>query len=480
MTPNDITEGSLQQTIKEDKFFEIDDVTVLEEIYKAFSPEIDRLKNAYAIPEPGFSSKPVLNGRHEISRSPSQIIYNEDFDEVNRTLVGVLALRWIHNNQFEVFTGCQPENVKLTRESFDWLRSLFSDSLKTPEDLFALVMSMVINDLGKDPHLAEDYYSKTGDQVRDMNHDMVLLEAAKVGMVPCLDQLDDDHRTSIMLGLELGSELNAGQLAQAENVPINLEGLLHMSGHEHAYALKFMEQILDVAGASGHVDHTCAKKLIEPVFQSFKTVYEVSLDIIQRKSSLREGYDKVLTKRGDMLSRSGFRRLTVRDPEQRALLRLLTMGRTADKEQAELFDAAFNGLDEHKKKMLVDGLNIDGGIDETAVLPYYMPAMISEALENTRDVPQKDKERALASLMWYLARVLQHKNSADETGGGLHPFQGIQRQRTGLPGIVIERNVREVRDTISSDTFRTNPDTLDDLPIPKGEILKRRRASYSS
>jgi len=252
-----------------------------------------------------------------------------------------------------------------------------------------------------------------------------------------------------------------------------------MSGHEHAYALKFMEQILDVAGASGHVDHTCAKKLIEPVFQSFKTVYEVSVDIIKRKSTLREGYDKVLTKRGDMLSRSGFRRLTVHDPEQRALLRLLTMGRTADKEQAELFDAAFNGLDEHKKKMLVDGLNIDGIVGETAVLPYYMPAMISEALENTRDVPQKDKERALTSLMRYLARVLQHKNSADEIGGGFEMFQQIQGQQMGLPGIVIERNVREARDTISSDEFRKNPDTLDDLPIPKGEILKRRRTSYS-
>ena len=160
-----------------------------------------------------------------------------------------------------------------------------------------------------------------------------------------------------------------------------------------------MEQILDVAGAAGHIDHTCAKRLIEPVFQAFKTVLDVELEIIGGKSNLREGYDKVLTNRGDMLARSGFRRLTVHEPEQRALLRLLTMGRTADKEQAELFSNSFDHLDDQNRKLLVEGLNIDGNMDETAVLPYYMPAILSEGLENIQDLPQNEKERAVTALM---------------------------------------------------------------------------------
>ena len=118
--------------------------------------------------------------------------------------------------------------------------------------------------------------------------------------------------------------------------------------------------------------------------------------------------------------------------------------------------------------------NVDGDIDETAVLPYYMPAMLSEGLENTRDMPIEDRERALSSLMRYLARVLDHSND-DETDG----ITFIHRQPTGNPGIVIERNVKMARDTISSGLFRTNPKSLDELPIPKGEVLKRRRTSYS-
>lgn len=468
---------ALERTIDAGEFFSADDRRILLETRDAFPLEMARLKNAYAVETAGSPPSLIVDGRPP-QESPSQILYDQDFDEVNRTLVGVLALRWIHNNDYDAFTFCQPASTKLSRESFDWLRDYFATNLKSASDLFALILSMIINDLGKDPDLAEDYYFHTNENIADMNHDGILLEAANAGMIPSLDRLDKEHREDVILGLELGSELNAGQLAQAENVPINLEGLLMMKGHERAFALKFMEQILDIAGAAGHIDPTCAKRLIEPVFQAFKTVHEVSLDIIAGKSGLREGYDKVLTNRGDMLARRGFRRLTVHEPDQRALLRLLTMGRTADKEQAQLFSNAFDALDETNRKLLVQGLNVDGKMDETAVLPYYMPAIMSEGLENIQDLPESDKERAVTALMRYLARVLQHKSTMDEVDESSELRQ-IQRQQTGLPGIVIERNVRVARDTINSDRFRTNPESLDELPIPPGEVLKRRRTSHS-
>ena len=62
------------------------------------------------------------------------------------------------------------------------------------------------------------------------------------------------------------------------------------------------------------------------------------------------------------------------------------MGRTATLEQAELFDNAFGALTPYYKLMLIDGLNIDAiEVNETAVVPYYMPAMIQETLRNTRE-----------------------------------------------------------------------------------------------
>ena len=503
MASPDQASEALKRTIDDGEFYAASDHRIFREIRDAFPTELERLKNAYAVEGSNQSQQILLNGA-STSESPSRYLFDHDFDEVNRTLVGVQTLRWIHNNDYDALTKCQPESVRLTRSSFDWLLKFFSTHIESSSDLFTLVLSMIINDLGKDPELADDFYFKTKVQIENMNHDTILLEAAKEGMIPSLDRLDAENREYVMLGLELGSELNAGQLAQAENVPINLEGLLHMRGHEKAFALKFMEQILDVAGAAGHIDHTCAKKLIEPVFQAFKTVHEVSLEIIAGNSNLRQGYDKVLSNRNDMLVNTGYRRLSVNDPEERALLRLLTMGRTADKQQAELFEAAFDGLDPANKDKLVQGLNVDGNEDETAVLPYYMPAIISEGLENIQDLPQPEKERAVTSLMRYLGRVLQHNhsidaghlNNDDDSSDPTSPsiiiahdtdpmdkahdhLRGIVRAPTGNPGIVIERNVRMARDTITSSAFRTNPDSLDDLPVPPGEVLKRRRTSHS-
>jgi hypothetical protein len=461
----------LQETISAGKFFSLDESIILHQIQEAFEPEFERLKSARAV-EGTEQQRAAANGQIE-NPSPSQILYGCNFDEVNRTLVGILALRWIHNDEYDRFTHSQPAETRLTRPSFEWLQGLYANGVKDSDDLFALVLSMVINDLGKDPNLEEDYYFHTHNRLPDQNHDSLLLEAARAGMVPALDYLDAVKRNEIMLGLELGSELNAGQLAQAESVPVNLEGLLNMRGHEHAFNLKFMEQILDVAGALGHLDSNGSKNFIEPVFQAFKTVHEVSLDIIAGNSNPRQGYDKVLTKRGNMLSIKGFRRLSVSDREERALLRLLTMGRTADKEQAELFSKAFHALDKENKDQLVAGLNVDGNVNETAVLPYYMPAIISTTLENTKTSDEESKRRALTSLMRYLAKVL---NSTSHDLAGLPQGSPFAPE---VPGIIIERNMSKAQDMINSPEFKENPDMLDNLGVPDGQIMQRRRTSQS-
>jgi len=178
---------------------------------------------------------------------------------------------------------------------------------------------------------------------------------------------------------------------------------------------------------------------------------------------LREGYDKVLEGRGNMLQQKGFRGLSVKIPEERALLRLLTMGRTADKEQAELFYKTFYSLPQSTRQELVDGLNVDGYNDGKAILPYYMPAMLSEGLENTKMPSESLKQEALSSLMRFLARVLE----------GTKPDPGAD-------GVVIERNLMYARDTIASEQFREDPSVLDTIPIPKGEVLRRRTSTSTA
>lgn len=486
MSQPSLQDRELWSTIENGLFGSIPEDQLIRQIYEAFTTETDRLKSADVIER---NTSNVLQNGDKPNPRPSEILYGEPLDEVDRTYVGILALRWVLNGDYAKFTTGQSEQLKLTKSSFDWLQAFVKENVQTSMDVLSVILTLVVNDIGKDPELVNDYYEATGRLLSGSNHDLVLLEAAKANMIPSLNFLDDAHRNNILLGMELGSELNAGQLAQAENVPVNLEGLLVMEGNERAFNLKYIEQILDVAGAAGHVFAEGSKTFIEPVFQGFKTVQEVSLAIIRKECTLRQGYDLVLSKRAALLHDDGFRLLSVTDRQQRALLRLLTMGRAASLAEAQLFDAAFNDLDWFNKERLVDGLNIDAIEDnETAVLPYYMPAMIAETIQSTKD---SGKEReALTSLMRYLSRALKW---TDDENTALTPISETISKTWPLPklhipanasytnkeGRVIERNMSRARDTISSPQFRMNPNVLDALEPPKGQVMARRRTSLS-
>jgi hypothetical protein len=429
-------------------FFSNSDEEFLKHIHSKYPEELRRLTRAYSIRtlDNDFSSALV---------SPSYTLFGTNYDEVNRTLVGVLALRWLHNGQYGTFVRNQPEAVRLTRDSFDWMREVFFSRLATAQDLDALVMSMVVNDLGKDPQLASDYRINTGQNISNLNHDMILLKAVKVGLVPCLNRLSQDHRADIIKGMELGAEFNFGQLAQSENVPACLAGLIDMRNHPRAFDLRFMEQLLDVAGASGHMDWTCAKKLIQPIFEAYRAVRDVCMAIISERYGLREGYDIILVRRAKLLHDQGFRQLNVTAKADRALMRLLCMGGVSDLDTAHLYNEAWESLDGSLKSALVYSLNVEGSISEPAVQPTYMPALLTQGLFAVRSKSKGERKGALQIMFQYLVYVMD------------------TREKPATPASVLERSMlRIVNETIKSPEFQFDPAILLKIKVPKSEIAK--------
>jgi hypothetical protein len=253
----------------------------------------------------------------------------------------------------------------------------------------------------------------------------------------------------------LGAEFNFGQLAQAENVPACLSGLSDMKGQPRAFEVRFMEQLLDIAGAAGHIDWTCAKKLIDPIYQAYHNVYDVATAIISGDLGLRDGYDLILIRRGDLLRRTGFRALEVRKPEDRALMRLLCMSGAADRETAELYDAAWASFDPSTKSSLVHTLNLDGSVAEPAVQPTYMPAMLARGLGTAQSRTLDEKKSVLQTLLRYLARVLT------VTKKPIEPISVIERSVLGT-----------LKDVIEKQEFQENPSILETVPVPKDEVAK--------
>ncbi|CAP92592.1 hypothetical protein E8E15_005115 [Penicillium rubens] len=405
-------------------------------VYKQFPQEIDRLRRAYSIRDGPWTPPSTP--------SPSYILYNEEYDEVNRTLVGLLALRWIHTGQYETFVGLQPSASQLTRTSFDWIRGLYTQLIKDANALFTLITSIIINDIGKDPQLATDCHAKTGVDFSTLNHDAILLVACKAGLVPSLDQLPGQYRDDVLRAIELGATFNFGQLAQAENAPASLSGLHRMKGHDRSFRLRFMEQLLDIAGAAGHMDWTCAKKLTQPIFDSYRNVYDVCEGVIAGTLTVRSGYDLILIRRAKFLRDKDVRRFQVEEnPGDRALMRLFCMGNVTTQEKALLYEDAWRALEDPVRETLANALNLDGRRSEPAVQPTYMPAL----LDRIQDV------NALVCTLRYLAQVLSATDDADPSA------------------VVIERSVYSaLKQFVESDEFREDPTILERVEVPDGVV----------
>ncbi|KAJ5679271.1 hypothetical protein N7462_007515 [Penicillium macrosclerotiorum] len=421
-----------------DALFALSEDQLLHLVYREFPDEIDRLRRAYSIRDSQWSPPSTP--------SPSYVLYQNNHDEVNRSLVGFLALRWIHEGEYETFIQSQPLDLQLTRKSFDWVRRYYFQIVQDSDTLYALITSIVINDLGKDPQLALDYQNLTGKDISTLNHDAILLKACEPGLVPSLDRLSIQDRDDMLLAIELGAYLNFGQLGQAENAPVALSNLQRMKGRFRSFQLRFMEQLLDIAGAAGHMDWTCAKKLNQPIFESYQNVYYACEGVMAGTLDARGGYDFVLKKRAEFIHAKGFRLLKIEeDPYQRALMRLLCMGNVITLETAEMYETALNSLEDKAKEALIHALNVDGSIGSPAIQPTYTPAILGFIKE----------KRSLISAFQYLSRVMSAspKSPVDPSA------------------VLIERSVLGVlKQHVESSEFRDDPTILERIDVPNDVI----------
>lgn len=93
--------------------------------------------------------------------------------------------------------------------------------------------------------------------------------------------------------------------------------------------------------------------MIEPVFQTCLPAHNVLTDTIRGDETLESGYDRILIARSKMLEEVGLKKLSVKVPANRALLRLLAMGRVTDAGRARCFAEDFQELTPRVQDFLV-------------------------------------------------------------------------------------------------------------------------------
>ncbi|OJJ42095.1 hypothetical protein ASPZODRAFT_137485 [Penicilliopsis zonata CBS 506.65] len=436
---------SLVNIINNGSFPSLDDASLIQLLYQAFASEIDRLKRVP--PRHEGDGSPPRGSLGAEGLTPSRLLFGEDFCEVNRSITNILAVRWVLADQYDALTLGQSPTLRLSRDTFCAFQAYAQPILAHPEQCLALVVALIVGDMGKDPQMEDDVAAKReGKEPGNRNHDELLAHAVAVGLLDApLGILPAPQRRDVILGIDVGATLNIPQLMQGENVPGSLQCILRFQDNPSAFHLKYLEILFDVAGSAAHLDARGAVSMIEPVCRSILQALPILEEVIAGRTSLRQAYDHVLQNRGQMLAAKGFSSLSTDSPSDRALLRVLAMGRVADPLLAEQFQDAFYSLPDATRSALVHGLNADGCEDEPAVVLYYMPSVFVEALRVLHDAQRQTRQTALHSLMGFMARTLQ----VSLDGGDW----------------IVERDVSPVREIVASPAFCQDPHILDDYVL---------------
>lgn len=96
----------------------------------------------------------------------------------------------------------------------------------------------------------------------------------------------------------------------------------------------------------------------------------------------------------------------------------------------------------------------------------YIPAMLGLAVNHTKTGSRDERTHALSAMLRYLARVLTLQPGSLD----------------GLPAgvTVLERNVIKIKDGVTSDEFKTDPDLLEQTPLPEDEVANLDRPEPAS
>lgn len=326
-------------------------------------PEMVMLTGANQLASPGMVA------RTEGDSVGAQLfpdIPERDLREFNRTAVGLLTMEWVLRGDYDAFTACQQGPDRLSRESFDALKTYTESILVDDDAREAMRVSLVINDLGKVDSVISQIAEATGTQ--EVDHDKILLEALErfPGISESFDRLTPHYKEVLLEGLR--AQFNLGQFMQGENVPASLAGLQGIS--QEALNFYNLHVLYDIAGAAGHVRQDGSVTLTEPTYQNFGMAARALEGI--NDAPLTETYDAYLRQKAEQLGLSG-----LENPTDRAVTRLSCMLRYSTPEQAANVADVFSRVPQGTRAVLEHELSRTGVDDGYATLIYYAPAIMS-------------------------------------------------------------------------------------------------------
>lgn len=310
------------------------------------------------------SATPEGRDRVNGQSSYSFALFGKESAEFDRAATGIMAIKWILTGDFEALTRPQPQDRRLSRESFQKLRDFAVTTLRQPEDIDALVSFLVLSDLGKSKQLSARF--------KDLDHDHVLLKSIENDpfQLPSFVRLTLEYQSMIKNSLK--SQFSFGKFLQGEGVPANLSKVVALERRTLDFYL--LHSIADIAGAAGHVEPNGSLVLTNDIFKNIEAAI-TALRADGLKQSEQQVYSNYLQMRGVELG--VIPHLQLQEQKRFALLRILLLMRVNTKAAAKAVAKSFEDLPPKTQTILLRELNISGLGEETAIVLSYAPAMLS-------------------------------------------------------------------------------------------------------
>ncbi|HEY5234761.1 MAG TPA: hypothetical protein VIJ14_01175, partial [Rhabdochlamydiaceae bacterium] len=412
-------------------------------------PEIVWLANAQV--------RKTEEGQATADKPYSEQLYSQKFIEFDRSLMSLYCLKLILNGSdkaYQEFTAAQPENVRLTRESFQQLHAQGKSLLDSNyQDLSPLQMqqsmetALVLGDIGKSER-ARDVFRPYGANAPD--HDDFYGEALKVLQTrPRLSRsfMKLPFAAKQLLG-KVANLAHYGHVIHLEGGPSMFTKLKNSDvAAKDPTALSFdlFVHTCDVAGALGHVNNTSSIVYTEQTHLAMQAMASACRVLSDPTKTETDAYNAYLTVRASWLG------LNPSDRDDRVLTRIAAMLRLFTPEEGSALKNAILQLSSQDRQRIVSQFDVRFG-EEIGRTPTYMPAVLVN-LSNNKDLGATSTERlsqAVIRGLPFIARVLEQ-----------HQQQILQHQAD--PEIPLNFNqvagiVKSMPQLLQKNTFQINAD----------------------
>jgi hypothetical protein len=372
-------------------------------------PEISWLANA--------DVRKTEEAQASLQGTYSEQLFGEKFVEFDRTIMTLRCLHLILDGSetaYQEFTKAQPEEIRLSRESFKGLHAQGAE-LSDRFGMQAMEAALVLGDIGKSEKaraIFKSYGAKAPDH-DDFHGEVMQILQEHPTLCPTFDRLPPAAKALLSQTANLA---HYGHITHLEGGPSMFSKLKDSGVLPEALAFDFFVHTCDVAGALGHVNNQSSLVYTEQSHWAMQAVAKACKELITKPQMTEmDAYNAYLTQRAVWLNLNGMDRL------DRALTRMGAMLRLFTSTEGEVLKKSILKLPAEDQAKITTQLNAEEGRDLERT-PTYMPAVLVNLANNLVLGSSKEErlEKAVQLGLPFLARVLeQHKRDLKE-GRAIH------------------------------------------------------------